>query len=411
MINKKVFAWGLYDFANSLIIANLTLYFSQWLIINNHLDDIWYGGAIAVSTLALILTAPFFGKYSDQTNSRMRLIIPLTIFLFLATFLLGIFGASSLSFWPKVAISLMLFFIIQYTYQLSLIFYDTLLAQISKAKNFGQISGFGEAMGNLGFLVGLFLTLPFINGTITLFGTPGRIQAFIPSAIGFGLLSLPMIFFIKDPPLAKVSFSSDPSQFFKEMKALLKNRTIFLFLLAFYFFSDAILTIQAFFPIYFEKVLGFSDTQKIIATALTFILIVIGAFIIGKVSDQLGIKKSLILSTLALTLLFMIFPLISAGGTVWLMLGIIGFFWGGFYATSRAFLTHLAPKKSRSQFFSLYTIFRRFASVIGPVLWGITTLLLSPYGVNKYRLSVYPLIFLMILGVFLFTKVSNSKTN
>ncbi|MFI5240944.1 MAG: MFS transporter, partial [Microgenomates group bacterium] len=88
-MNKKIFYWGLYDFANSLISGSFTLYFSQWLIIDNKLEDIWYSSAIAVSTLILIITAPLFGSYSDRTQRRMRLINPLTIIMAIGTLLVG----------------------------------------------------------------------------------------------------------------------------------------------------------------------------------------------------------------------------------------------------------------------------------------------------------------------------------
>lgn len=133
------------------------------------------------------------------------------------------------------------------------------------------------------------------------------------------------------------------------------------------------------------------------------------AVTLGKLSDRHGLKRTLIITTAILTVLLAIFPLVTKSVHVYAILPVIGIFWGGFYAISRALLTKLSPPERRSEFFSLYTIFRRFASVVGPLLWGITVLVLSPLGSGKYRVSIYPLIALMILGTFLIRKISETK--
>src|SRR4030066_1080113 len=99
-MNRKIFFWGLYDFANSVIIANLTLYLSQWVIVDKGFQDIWYAISPVLSTVLLILTAPFLGSYSDRTRKRMHIIVPLTILIGISTISLGIIGASSM---PKVS--------------------------------------------------------------------------------------------------------------------------------------------------------------------------------------------------------------------------------------------------------------------------------------------------------------------
>lgn len=404
-MDKKIFSWGLYDFANSVIIANLTLYFSQWVIVDNGFEDIWYGGTLALSTILLIATAPFFGTYSDRVQKRMGFIIPLTLIMGAATILLGVFGAANLPVFTKVMLGLFLFLIIQYTYQLSLVFYDALLPQLTTRSKFGRISGFGEALGNLGFLAGLFLTFPLISGEITLFGEAGRIQAFLPSGILFFLLAFPMLLFVKDRKLEKRVPSYSLRETLQNLRGLLKNKNMLWFLIAFHFISDAILTIQTFFPIYFDQVLNFPDSLKIAATTLVVVFMVIGAGLMGRVSDKIGYQKSLVLSVAGLIILFATFPLITTSALVWAQLAIIGIFWGAFYAISRALLAKLAPQERRTEFFSLFTIFRRFASVVGPIVWGVSVFLLASYGTDKYRISIYPLILLMLFGLLLLRKV------
>src|SRR3990167_393366 len=100
-MNRNVFLWGLYDLANTPLIAAIGgLYLAQWVVLDNHLDDIWYGGVFTLVTVFILL---------------------------IAGGLLGLVAASSLPSFTRVILVLVLFFIIQYVYQVSLISYNSLL--------------------------------------------------------------------------------------------------------------------------------------------------------------------------------------------------------------------------------------------------------------------------------------------
>jgi UMF1 family MFS transporter len=407
-VNKKIFYWGLYDFANSLIVSNITLYLSQWLIVDNGMPPFWYGIAIAVSTILLLLTAPILGSSSDRSGKKMGFIRPLTFAIGSSTLLIGIIGTTLDNNLITLMFLLGLFVVFQFAYQLSLVFYDTLLASLAEPKDYGRVSGFGEGMGSLGHIAGLFFTYPFINGGITLFGEAGRIQAFIPSAIGFLILSAPMIWNFKDTKINKNYRKESFVDILDSFKDLLKNKNMLWFLMAFYFISDVILTIQTLFPIYFEEVLGFSDFQKIQASILILAFIIIGAVTLGGISDRIGFRVMTLITTIVLLTLFFIFPLIRNANLIWYFLPIAGLFWGGFYSAARAFLTKLSPVNKRGEFFSLFAIFRRSASIVGPIIWSGTVAAFSHLGPDKYRVSVYPLIFFMLIGFIFLSKVKEN---
>lgn len=405
-MNRKIFAWALYDFADLLLIANFTLYFSQWVVVDNHFEDIWYGGAISLATILLILTAPFWGVYSDETGKKVGILYPLTAVLIGATALLGIVGGGNfLATTPRVLIALAIFVVVQYCYQLGLIFFDTLLPVLAKPRSYGWVSGFVEAMGELGYIAGLFLTYPFISGMVTIYGTPGRIQAFIPTAILDLGLSIPMFLLVKDKITKKVkSEVQNFGQVLGRIKDILKNRNLLMFLLSFYFLSDGVLTLETFFPVYFQQVLGFSDAVKITAMTVPFVALIIGSVIFGKVADWFGVLRVYSVIVVGMTVMFALFPLIS-GIPFWILLVVLGLWWGGLFSVSRVLMVKLSPPEKISEYFSLFTIFRRFASIIGPLLWGVAVLVFARYGVDKYRLAVYPLVAMMVIGLWLLRKV------
>lgn len=410
-MNKKLFAWALFDFAGLLIVANFSLYLSQWVVVENHVPDILYAAVTAISTIFLLMVGPVLGRYADKTGQRMKLIIPLTVLTGMATIGIGVFGLSTLGFLPKLAFILFFFLMIQFAHQLVLIFYDTMIPDLSSSAHYGKISGIGDGIGTLGFLAGMVITYPFVNGAVRLFGQPGRLQAFIPSGIIFLILSAPMLFLFKDRPVGSLRLRSFKyKEGVKSLSGLLKDQGLFSFLLAFYFISDAVLTAQTFFAIFFQQALGFNDKEKIAATAIILGFSSVGAAIIGKVSDRFGPKRLQILTTFLLAMTFTILPLLPAGLSVWGLFVFLGLAWGGFYAVARSLLTHLAPKGRSNEVFSLYTIFRRFASVVGPLVWGITLLVLRDLPTAlKYKLAIYPLVALMILGLVLLKNVPEIK--
>ncbi len=149
-MNKNVFLWGLYDFANTPLTAAIGgLYLAQWIVLDNRLDDIWYGGVFTLATIFLLFTSPFLGAWSDQLGKRKPFLTWMTFILLIAGGLLGIFATSSLPSITRVIIVLFLFFIVQYVYQVSLIFYNSLLKQLSTSKTIGKISGIGQFFGEL----------------------------------------------------------------------------------------------------------------------------------------------------------------------------------------------------------------------------------------------------------------------
>ncbi len=73
---RNILLWLSYDFANSLFTAAVgtSLYFSQWIVLDKGFDDIWYGAIFSAATILLLVTAPFWGAWSDRTGQRMPFI-------------------------------------------------------------------------------------------------------------------------------------------------------------------------------------------------------------------------------------------------------------------------------------------------------------------------------------------------
>jgi len=56
--NKRAIAgWAIYDFANTIFSMNIvTMYFAQWLVVDNKVEDIYYSISYAASMILVALT-------------------------------------------------------------------------------------------------------------------------------------------------------------------------------------------------------------------------------------------------------------------------------------------------------------------------------------------------------------------
>ncbi len=404
-MKKNIFLWGLYDFANTPLTAAIGgLYFAQWVVLDNHIDEIWLGGVFVASTIALLITSPFLGAWSDKIGRRLPFLKWTTFLLLAFAVLLGLVTTSSLPAIPRVVVALFLFFFIQYFYQSSLIFYNTLITQLSSSKNIGKISGIGEVFSDLGWLLGPAILLPFANKAITIFGEPGRGQVFLPAVLILALLGLPMIFWFKEK---KSPLSRTKLNLFQIYSHLRANKNVTIFLIAFMFVSDALLTASLYFAIYLDQVFKISDNQKFLALALLEIVAIPSAYFIGKFSDKFGIKRLLLISCLDLVLVFIGLAVTTSLPAAYVLSGLVGLGFAGFYATTRALLPKISPASQHGEYFGLYSTFQKFASILGPLVWGLVVFSLKDLGNLKYRWAIASMAALVLLGTYLFTKVKS----
>lgn len=413
---KNIFLWGLYDFANTPLTSAMGgMFLAQWIVIDNKFDDIWYGTTFTFSTILLLLTSPFWGAWSDKIGKRMPFIKWTTLIIILIGIAISFTATSSLPQVPKVISVLVLFFILQYFYQVSLIFYNALLDKISTPETRGKVSGIGDAFAEFSWLFSNVMLLPFSMGMITLFGQAGRGQVFLPATIALIIFGLPMLIWLKEDknkiPTTTVNFSIVFKQTINGFKSLLKeDKNIAIFLIGFMFVSDALLTASLYFAIYLDQIFKINDTQKVILVAILEIVATISSLVFSKISDKIGIKKILVFACLNLTFVYGAISLTSSLPSMYVLSALIGVGYGGFYTASRGLLAKLSPPSKIGEYFGIYSTFQKFASILGPLLWGAIILLLKDFGLLRYRIGILSLSILMLIGTLIIFKVKEHKT-
>ena len=406
MSKKNIFFWTLYDFANSIVAIVFFLYFSQWLVVDKGVPDFWYNMIFTIGSVLLLLTAPILGSIADKTGRQQNYLNRITILVFLF-FLLATF--TTLFFSQKVFLAALFFLLANYLYQFSFVFYNALLHHIAPREKWGQVSGIGQTGNWLGQIVGLLITLPLAGGAVYLVGEAGRAQTFLPAVIIFFVLALPMLLFFKLPKQEKVenkiNLKEEYKNYWGQFKELIKTPGMGFFLLSYFFFNDAIITVSINFPIYLQNVFTVPDSTKSMLLVGILATSAIGAFFSGFAADKIGLKKSLMI---ILGSGVIIFPLLGSASNfnIFVILSVLtGFLYGSIWTVMRAAMTALCPKEKLNFGFSFYTLGERVSTLIGPLSWGLITYFFVNLGPTRYRIAVTAMAFFVAIGILFLRKV------
>jgi len=110
-------------------------------------------------------------------------------------------------------------------------------------------------------------------------------------------------------------------------------------------------------------------------------------------------RKCITLLTLLMAAVLFALSLASGSSLVMGISLLNGFFFGTLFALSRAYFSELIPADRQGQFFSVYVLFERFASILGPLVWSGTVLLSTTLGAEmQYRLAMGSLSILVLIS-------------
>ncbi|HAI98388.1 TPA: hypothetical protein DCL30_02480 [Candidatus Peribacteria bacterium] len=406
MNRKNIFIWTLYDFANSIFMIVFFLYFAQWLVVEKGVADFWYNAIFAVGSVLLLVTAPILGSIADKTGGQHRCLNVITILTILSV---SVVTAIALFFPQKVFLAAFFFLITNYFYQFSFVFYNALLHDIAPRERWGRVSGIGQAGNWLGQIIGLLIALPFASGAVYLVGATGRAQTFLPSVIVFTVLALPMLLLFRLPKHTsqpvRIDVKEEYRSQWRQLKELVKAPAMRLFLLAYFFFNDAVVTAANNFPIYMQNVFEVSDTAKSAVLVGILVTSVAGALCSGWVADTIGLKKTLIIILVGFAIIFPVLGIVKSFPVFVAVTTVMGFFYGSIWTVTRAVMTALTPKEKLNFGFSYYTLAERVSTFVGPLTWGLITSLLVDLGPMRYRLAVICISVFILIGLHLVSKM------
>ena len=396
---RSLYSWLFFDLANTVYAFVIPgLYFSVWLVSEQGWTDQSLGFATSGAMVIVAILGPWVGARSDGSQGKKPMLLITTLICIVATFLLGTFD---------VSISVLFFIVSLIGFNLGSVVYDALLVSVSTPTNRGRISGLGVAFGYVGSLLGF--------GVATLLQNFGYsyVEIFRSVAVMFLIFSLPAFIFIKEKKVSNekstIKITESISLVIKSWKHSTQYPGLTRFLVGRFFYADAINTlISGLLAVYLVEEVGLSPTDSQNLLGLAIIISIIGGYVFGKAADKYGPRKLTLISLVCWMLSLSVAIIATEFDQLWLIYvtGVLGGFnIGGIFAVDRVFMTRLSPEKHLGEFYGLYSTVGRFATIIGPLLWGliVNTLWL---GRNA---ALFSLIILLLISFFIIKGVSDEQ--
>ncbi len=414
---KKEKNWILYDVANSayvLLATALLTFYRDFVSPTGNLTTVWASVNVIVTVIAIIL-CPILGTFADFSRKKNFFVVFAAIGI-LGCGILSIF--SLLTKWAIAGIAFLAVYIItEVGHSSSLVFYDSMLSDVTTDEKMHEVSAQGYAWGYIGSCIPFIICLVlYVLGDMVIVDSSGA-KPFLGTAFSICCIITAVWWLIFTLPLYKSyeQIHSLPKpekpvrESFKRLgsifKALAKNKKALIFLLAFFFYIDGVHTIIKMAmsigsDLNFEN---FGSVKLVIALFVTQIVAFPCAIIFGKLSKKCSCEKLLIVCISAYALIGVLAVFLRYEWQFWAMAVGVGMFQGGIQAMSRSYFTKIIPANETGEFFGLYDIFGKSAAILG---MGLIAILSKVFPLSEpiwiINVSLIPLPILFVIGLILF---------
>ena len=398
--NRQIWAWALYDFANSVYPAVITatifgVYYASAIVGNdNGLGDLWWGRVLSVSVLLVAVSSPALGRVADRAGVRKKL-------LMLYTYVCAAAVALFVTIEPGMVIwGFVLAVTANAAFEGALVYYNAYLPDIAPAGRQGFVSGLGFAVGYAGSVAGLLIALPLVKRELFA-------ETWLAVAAFYALVAIPTFLFLpKDKP-GEVTVLHAAQEGFTEFKRIVRDvldrPNLLRFLVAYFFFVDGVLTTIYFAGVFADRTLGFAQTELISLFLVVQVSALAGAFGLARPTDRWGAKRVLDITLVLWTAVAIAAFFIQTKTSFFVLAVIAGTGLGSVQAASRSLMASLVPEGKEAEMFGFYAFCGKSSSIIGPLVFGGVSYLLG----GNQRVAILSVAFFFLAGLILLQRVED----
>jgi len=407
--SREEWSWIMYDWANSsfatiMLAAVFPIFFVSVAGGDDTPGSMWWGYGAGGSRMLLAIAAPIIGAIIDYKGYKKRLLVTFMSIGILAHFFLA-FQAS----WQFLLVG---YIVANIFWSACNFIYDSYLPDVTTPDRMDGVSATGYAMGYVGGS-----TIPFIISiALIMFGESFGIDmtlavriSIVITAVWWGLFSIPMIKNVhhkygSEAPKTR-AIQTTFGNIFKTARKIIKNKGLFLFIIAYFFYIDGVGTVITMATAYGAE-LGLGEVGMIGALFLTQIVAFPCSIAFGKLSKKtnplnLIVMAILIYCGICIVGFYMGFGLEvnwfgfeTATILFWILAFMVGTVQGGIQAISRSCFGRLVPPENSGEYFGFYEIFSRFSAILGPFLYAT---ILRQSG--RASFAIMSTIFLFAIGL------------
>jgi UMF1 family MFS transporter len=400
---REVWAWSMYDFANSgyttvVITAVFNAYFVAAVAGAARWATFAWTAALSLSYAAIVVTGPLVGAWADAHAAKKRLLLGATVGCVLSTALLW-FAAPG-----AVALAIALVVVSNFFYGTGENLIAAFLPELADSRAMGRVSGWGWSFGYLGGIVSLGLCLAYVTWAQRT-GQPA--SSFVPvtmliTAGVFALAATPTFLFLRERAVPQPQPAAGALlEAWRRVHATLRHarefRDLRRFLLCTVFYQAGIAAVVALAAIYAEQAMKFTTQQTITLILVVNLTAAAGAFAFGYLQDAIGHVRAVGLTLLGWIAMVLIAGLATSAPAFWLAANIAGLCMGSSQAAGRAVVGYLAPPTRLAEFFGLWGLAVKAASIFGPITYGIVTWAFA----GNHRLGIFAVGVYFVIGLIL----------
>lgn len=392
--------WVLYDVGNSafvLLVATIMPIYFNYLAENAGLSSAdylaYWGYATSAATLIVALLGPVFGTLADTEGLKKP--------IFTTTMLIGGIGCLALGFSRQWFLFLLIYIIAKIGFSGSLIFYDSMLGDITTEDRVDNVSSQGYAWGYIGSCVPFVVCLGVVLGAgkIGISTEMAMMISFAIVAVWWIGASIPLLksyqqkhYVERQPKAVQNSFK----RLGDTLKNIRNEKKIFLFLVAFFFYIDGVYTIIDMATAY-GTALGLDSTGLLLALLVTQLVAFPFAIIFGRLLKCYDVRTLITICIAAYFGIAVFAIFLKAQWQFWIMAILVGMFQGGIQALSRSYFTKIIPAEKSGEYFGLMDICGKGASFL-----GTTVISLIAQFTGKVNIGVGAISLFFVFGMIVF---------
>ncbi|WP_028605159.1 MFS transporter [Ottowia thiooxydans] len=378
---REVFGWAMYDFANSgyttvVITAVFAAYFAGAVTQGAPWGPLAWTAALSASYAIVMLTMPSLGAWADLRGAKKRLLALFTVGCVVST------AALAFARPGDVALAMVLIIISNTFYSYGESLTGAFLPELARPEGMGKVSGWGWGFGYVGGMLVLGICLAYV------LSAQAREEAaaeFVPvtmviTAAMYGLAALVTFTLLRERARPQVAIPGQGKGLAAALRQLhqtwreARRYRDFIWLLACTVaYQGGVAVAITLAAIYAEQVIGFAPQETMVLIFVLNIAAAAGAFGCGYLQDRIGHKRALALTLLGWVVTCVIAALAQTKGQFWWAAAIAGLCMGSSQSAGRAMVGLFAPERQLAEFFGLWTVATRLASIIGPLSYGLIT--------------------------------------
>jgi len=394
---REVFAWSMYDFANSgyttvVLTAVFNAYFVSVIAQKAEWATFAWTAILATSYLAVMIAGPIIGAYADAHAAKKRVLMMVTVGCVVSTALLFDTGSGTIA-WAAVLI-----IISNFCYAIGENITAAFLPELAKPEALGKVSGWGWSWGYVGGLVALGLCLAWImtaesRGQTTSQAVPAT--NLITAAV-YALGAMVTFVWLKERaiPVPVSNPLADPvsalGRLAQTAREASRYRDLWRVFLCGTCYQAGVATVITLAAIYAQEVMGFSTQDTLVLVLVVNVTACVGAFGFGYVQDAIGKKKALAITLVGWMAMVLFAWFATTPALFWVAANLAGICMGSSQSAGRALVAFFSPAARAGEFFGLWGVATRLSAILGPLTYGA----ISWISGGNHRLAM------LITGVF-----------